>query len=104
MPACWRSSGTRPPTAPIAGCCSTNRRPRWISSTSSGWSSCCAAWLAGDGWGIIAVLHDLPLVKTHADRVVLFKNGRIAALGPPPDVLTTDHIHEVFDLDEPLAI
>jgi iron complex transport system ATP-binding protein len=60
--------------------------------------------LAGDGWGIIAVLHDLPLVKTHADRVVLFKNGRIAALGSPPDVLTTDHIHEVFDLDEPLAI
>jgi iron complex transport system ATP-binding protein len=60
--------------------------------------------LAADGWGVVAVLHDLALVRQHADRAVLFREGRVAADGPATDVLTTERIFEVFDLDEPLAL
>jgi iron complex transport system ATP-binding protein len=60
--------------------------------------------LADEGWGIVAVLHDLSLVKRHADRAVLFDKGRLAAAGDPGQVLEDRTVYEVFDLDEPIAI
>lgn len=57
------------------------------------------AWsraIAGFGVGVVAVLHDLNLAASHADRVALLKGGRLAAVGSPQDVLTTSHVRDVF--------
>lgn len=52
---------------------------------------------ADAGGGVIAVLHDLNLAATYADRIVALANGRIAAHGTPEQVLTNAMIHTVFD-------
>lgn len=60
--------------------------------------------LAARGWGVLAVLHDLALVRQWADRVVLFAEGRVAGNGAPGKVLTDTAIMEAFDLDEPFRL
>ncbi|VVS98924.1 heme ABC transporter ATP-binding protein [Rhizobium sp. EC-SD404] len=54
------------------------------------------------GGGVIAVMHDLNLTAMFADRVALFRAGRVAAFGPPADVFTDTMVHHVFDV--PLAV
>ncbi|MCX5478144.1 heme ABC transporter ATP-binding protein [Kaistia geumhonensis] len=48
------------------------------------------------GGGVVAVLHDLNLAARHADRIVVVRKGRIAADGPPAEVLTAGLIEDVF--------
>ncbi|NML93146.1 ABC transporter ATP-binding protein [Novosphingobium olei] len=52
--------------------------------------------LAGEGRGVVLVLHDLALAMNHADRVVVLHEGRLAAQGAPADVLTPDLIARVW--------
>lgn len=59
---------------------------------------------AADGWGVVVVLHDLRLVKAHADDVILMKLGEVAATGPAEEVLTPQSIQAVFDLNEPFDL
>lgn len=40
------------------------------------------------GGGVVAVMHDLNLTAMHAERVVLIEGGRVAAAGPPAQVMT----------------
>lgn len=55
--------------------------------------------LADDqGSAIGVVLHDLNHAAAVADRVVLLDRGRIHACGAPVDVLTTDHLTQVYGL------
>jgi len=42
------------------------------------------------------VLHDLNLASRYCTRVALLKDGRIAADGPPEEVLTPARIQDVF--------
>ena len=56
------------------------------------------------GWGIVAVLHDLHLVKKFADHVWLFKNGKVEAIGEAKSVLTAERIQSVFELDAPYTL
>jgi len=42
---------------------------------------------AAAGVGVLAVLHDLNLAARACDRLVLLSAGRVAAAGPPPEVL-----------------
>lgn len=60
--------------------------------------------LAGEDWGIVAVLHDLPLVERFTDHVVVMKDGGVFAQGVPGEVLTPQGIAEVYDLDEPYEL
>ena len=60
--------------------------------------------LAGEGWGVAAVLHDLHLVSTYADEAVLFKDGAVVGAGPVAGQLTTERVQDIFDLDEPYAM
>ncbi|GAA1252193.1 ABC transporter ATP-binding protein [Prauserella halophila] len=46
----------------------------------------------------VLVLHDLNLASRYAHHLVAVKDGRIAAEGPPADVLTPDTIESVFSL------
>lgn len=48
------------------------------------------------GASVVMVLHDLNQAARYADHVVLLKAGRVHAEGPPAEVLTAAHIHEVF--------
>jgi ABC-type cobalamin/Fe3+-siderophores transport system ATPase subunit len=52
-----------------------------------------------DGTTIFAVLHDISLAAHFFPRVVLLDRGRIAADGPPDEVLTRERIREVFGVD-----
>ncbi|WP_114749533.1 heme ABC transporter ATP-binding protein [Pleomorphovibrio marinus] len=47
--------------------------------------------------GILAILHDLNLAASYADRVILFKNGNLFAQGITAEVMTSQHLGEVFD-------
>ncbi|MGR6432451.1 heme ABC transporter ATP-binding protein [Rhizobium sp. PAMB 3174] len=49
------------------------------------------------GGGVIAVMHDLNLSAMFADRIVLMKNGRVAALGTPAEVFDAKTLQTVFD-------
>ena len=42
--------------------------------------------------------HDLNAAAEHADRVVLLRNGRIVADGPPRDVMTAELVEQTFDV------
>lgn len=57
--------------------------------------------LAAKGWGLVVVLHDLRLVRDHADKVVLFREGRVVGAGPKSQWLTPQLIQQTFDLDDP---
>lgn len=48
------------------------------------------------GYAAIVITHDLNLASEFADEIVMLKNGRIAASGPPSEVLTAENIAEVF--------
>lgn len=60
--------------------------------------------LAGQGWGIVAVLHDLRLVHEHADEVALFREGRIMQQGEAHTVLSPATIQQAYGLDAPYAL
>ena len=55
--------------------------------------------LAARGKVIIAALHDLTLAARHATRLIALHEGRIAADGPPEDVLTPDLLRRIFRVD-----
>ena len=44
------------------------------------------------GQGVVMVVHDLGIAMNHADRVLVLKDGRLIADGPPQTALTPDVI------------
>lgn len=50
------------------------------------------------GAAIIAVLHDLSLAARYGDRIVLMKDGQIAAEGAPASVLTHENLAATFGI------
>ncbi|MFP4451701.1 MAG: heme ABC transporter ATP-binding protein [Rhodosalinus sp.] len=56
--------------------------------------------LAGDyarrGGGVVAVMHDLTLTALFADHVVLLDQGRVAASGPPRQVMDPERLAQVY--------
>jgi iron complex transport system ATP-binding protein len=51
---------------------------------------------AARGRAVLAVLHDLSLATRFADRIVLLAEGRVAADGPPAEVMTQAQAGRVF--------
>ena len=49
------------------------------------------------GGGVIAILHDLNLAAMYADQVLAIRQGQVAGLGTPAQVLTDRLIEQVFD-------
>ena len=49
------------------------------------------------GTAVIAVLHDLNLAAAYADRLVLMAGGRMAAMGPPDEVLEQKLLSTTYD-------
>ncbi|MDQ7877948.1 ABC transporter ATP-binding protein [Microbacterium sp. QXD-8] len=51
------------------------------------------------GTTIVMVLHDMNLAARYSDHLFALRAGRIVAAGAPGDVMTSELIREVFDLD-----
>lgn len=54
---------------------------------------------ADNGMGVLVILHDLNLAARYSDRIVILKEGAVAAQGTPRDVLTPEIVYSVFDID-----
>ena len=52
--------------------------------------------LAASGVGVALSVHDLNLAALVADRVALLSCGRLAALGPPREVITADAVASAY--------
>lgn len=58
------------------------------------------ARLVGDhGKTVVTVLHKINLAARYADTVLLLKDGRLVASGPPRDTITAPLLGEVFGID-----
>ena len=55
--------------------------------------------LAGSGSTIIGVFHDLNLAALYCDRLIMVRQGRLAADGTPAHVLTPGRIRDVYGAD-----
>ena len=51
------------------------------------------------GRTVVMVLHDLAQACRYADHLVAMKDGRIAAAGPPSEVVTPELLQEVFGVE-----
>ncbi|RIJ76920.1 heme ABC transporter ATP-binding protein [Nakamurella silvestris] len=52
--------------------------------------------LAAAGAAVVIVLHDLSLAAAYADRVAVIAEGRLQAVGPPAEVLTSELLSRVY--------
>ncbi len=51
------------------------------------------------GRTVVAVLHDLNLACRYADHIVAMRDGKIAASGPPAEVVTAELVKSVFGME-----
>ena len=54
---------------------------------------------AAAGQGVVVVLHDLAIAMNHADRVLVLKDGKLIAQGPPPTALAPDVIAQGWQVN-----
>lgn len=52
--------------------------------------------LAGEGLGVLAILHDLNLAAMAADHLVALRHGRVAAEGTPGEIMTDAAIERIY--------
>ncbi len=60
--------------------------------------------MAKQGVGVLVILHDLNLAAHYADWLVMLKHGKIVASGDAHQVLTAEHIAEVFGISVSLMV
>jgi len=59
---------------------------------------------ADRGAGVIIVVHDLSLAASFADKLYILKNGKLVTSGKARDVLTSDFLREVYNVDASLTL
>lgn len=55
--------------------------------------------LADRGRAVVVVLHDLSLAAAWSDQIAVISDGKLAAVGPPAEVLTAERIAAVYGID-----
>ncbi len=59
--------------------------------------------LANDkGKTVVVVLHDINFASVYSDHIVAMKDGRLTFEGPPRELMTTDKLREIYDLEIPI--
>lgn len=56
-------------------------------------------WRRETGLTVIAVMHDLNLAALFCDRLLLLKDGRQIAVGPPGEIVNRDLIRSAYGID-----
>ena len=51
------------------------------------------------GKTIVVVLHDINFASCYATDIIAMRDGRVVRQGPPSDLMTSDVLREVYDLD-----
>ncbi|MDN5865452.1 MAG: hypothetical protein L0I62_09630, partial [Gammaproteobacteria bacterium] len=59
---------------------------------------------AKQGYGVLAVLHDLNLASQYADYVAIMRGGRIFYQGSPEDTFTRERIHAAFGVSADISV
>jgi iron complex transport system ATP-binding protein len=56
---------------------------------------------AADALGktIVLVLHDINFASCYSDYIVAMRDGSIVRHGPPDEIMTTDSMREIYDMD-----
>ena len=57
-------------------------------------------WIKRDGLAVVMSLHELELALRVSDKLLCIKGGKIDRYGTPQEVLSTDYITELFEIDE----
>ncbi|MEV8393494.1 MULTISPECIES: ABC transporter ATP-binding protein [unclassified Streptomyces] len=60
--------------------------------------------LAESDQTVLVALHDLSLAARFCDRLLLMHQGRLAAAGPPGEVLTPARLADVFEVDAEIGL
>ena len=53
---------------------------------------------------VVIAIHDLNLAALYCDRLYVLKNGKIVLQGTPEEVLTEEHIYEVYGVKSSVSI
>ena len=54
------------------------------------------------GKTVVIVLHDINFASVYSDRIVALKEGRIIKDGPTDDIINSDSLKEIYDMDIPI--
>ncbi|MCR8994149.1 ABC transporter ATP-binding protein [Brevibacillus laterosporus] len=56
-------------------------------------------WQRECGVTVVSVLHDLNLAALYCDRIIVLHDGRISAEGTPTEMMTTERLSDVFQVN-----
>jgi len=54
------------------------------------------------GKTVVIVLHDINFASVYSDRIVALKNGRLMKNGPTHEIINSDALREIYDMDIPI--
>lgn len=54
------------------------------------------------GKTVVIVLHDINFASVYSDRIVALKEGRVIKDGPTNDIINSDSLREIYDMDIPI--
>ncbi|KXH80905.1 ABC transporter ATP-binding protein [Sporosarcina sp. HYO08] len=54
------------------------------------------------GKTVVIVLHDINFASVYSDRIVALKNGRVVRDGPTNEIINSDALKEIYDMDIPI--
>ncbi|MGE6514981.1 ABC transporter ATP-binding protein [Lysinibacillus sphaericus] len=54
------------------------------------------------GKTVVIVLHDINFASVYSDHIVALKDGRVVKNGPTHDIITSDALKEIYDMDIPV--
>ncbi|RID82732.1 ATP-binding cassette domain-containing protein [Peribacillus asahii] len=54
------------------------------------------------GKTVVIVLHDINFASVYSDRIVALKNGKLVKNGPTHEIINSDALREIYDMDIPI--
>lgn len=54
------------------------------------------------GKTVVIVLHDINFASVYSDRIVALKEGRVVKDGPTDDIINSDSLREIYDMEIPI--